>query len=495
MPLKINLKSDIFFIAFIICSFYNLPAITVSFKTMGCLKVIHLKQEVLEMNVGRIVANAGLGIVTKFDANQKFEKVAKFLPEAVDEFVLRANKPGQFLNWVDLPQKQMARVDSIYEMVDALKNQTKAKVLTVLGIGGSKHTVEHMLGVNGLNIKKDKVLFFSDIDSASFNRYMKHLDGDVTNSNFLVVSKSGSTFETKDGMLRVMDKLTQAYKNAGMSDDAVKKQVGKHFVAVTDKNAAKSELRRLSQAEGWLGDLFIHDDVGGRFSALDDHALFSLAYAGMKKEDMTKMLQGAQDMSKLALSKNEAENIPLMQAAFWSNARMNGVKDSAHLYLGDIFSDTATWHTQMQNESIKDSAKQITKITDAMHHSSEAWYNPKNKYTFALTAPVDKGAASENVEGYIGAVQKANSESGASMVELLDATEYGLKPQTAGAMSQARSFATVYQDIIEVKAQDKPLPSVLDSVLQPNVEFYKKNLKPIEGNQPPVVAGRISLNG
>jgi len=36
------------------------------------------------------------------------------------------------------------------------------------------------------------------------------------------------------------------------------------------------------------------------------------------------------------------------------------------------------------------------------------------------------------------------------------------------------------------------LPEVLASVLQPHVEFYKKNLKPIEGNQPPVQAGRIS---
>ena len=35
--------------------------------------------------------------------------------------------------------------------------------------------------------------------------------------------------------------------------------------------------------------MFIHDDVGGRFSAFDDHALFTLAYAGMKKEESTKV--------------------------------------------------------------------------------------------------------------------------------------------------------------------------------------------------------------
>ena len=54
-----------------------------------------------------------------------------------------------------------------------MKNQSPAKLLTVLGIGGSKHTVEHMLGVNGLNLKGDSVKFFSDIDSVSFNRFMQ----------------------------------------------------------------------------------------------------------------------------------------------------------------------------------------------------------------------------------------------------------------------------------------------------------------------------------
>ena len=439
-----------------------------------------------------LLSGSNLGISLKFNENQDFDKVIKFLPAAVDELEARVNRKGQFLNWAGLPEQQISRIDLIYDIVAGLKKQTQAEFLTVLGIGGSKHTIEHMLGVNGLNINKDKVLFFSDIDSISFNRYMKHLSDDITNSNFLVVSKSGSTFETKDGMLRVMDKLTQSYKKVGMSDEEVKKQVGKHFVAVTDQNAEKSELRRLSKAEGWLGDLFIHDDVGGRFSALDDHALFTLAYAGMTKENMRKMLEGAKAITENALSKSIKENISLMQAAFWANARLNGIKDSVHLYLGDIFSDTVTWHTQMQNESIKDSSKQITKITDAMHHSSEAWYNPKNKYSFALTAPVDRGDASENVEGYIGAINKANSESGASMVELLETEEYGLTPKAAGAMSQVRSFATVYQNIIETKTKGNNLPEVLDSVLQPNVEFYKKNLKPIEGNQPPVVAGRIS---
>lgn len=78
--------------------------------------------------------------------------------------------------------------------------------------------------------------------------------------------------------------LKDAYTAQGKSPEEADKAAQKHFIAVTDANAEKSELRRTSNENGWLGDLYIHDDVGGRFSAFDDHALFTLAYAGMKKK-------------------------------------------------------------------------------------------------------------------------------------------------------------------------------------------------------------------
>ena len=63
----------------------------------------------------------------------------------------------------------------------------------------------------------------------------------------------------------------------------------------------------------------------------------------------------------------------------------------------------------------------------------------------------------------------------------------GLTPSAAGAMTQLRAFATVYQEIVQKIMTGTSFPEVLDSVLQPHVEFYKKNLK---GGV--VVPGRIS---
>ena len=138
-----------------------------------------------------------LGISTSFSGID-FSKYSSKVSEFVSEFSSRANKKGQFLNWVNLPQEQLKRVDEIYSLADGLRSQTGAERLSVLGIGGSKHTVEHMLSINGLNILGDTILFYSDVDSASLERYLHKL-GDVTTSNYLIASKSGSTFETKDG--------------------------------------------------------------------------------------------------------------------------------------------------------------------------------------------------------------------------------------------------------------------------------------------------------
>ena len=416
-----------------------------------------------------------------------FSKYTSKVSEFVKEFSSRANQPGKFLNWVNLPKEQIKRLDDIYSLAEKLKAQTGVDKLSVLGIGGSKHTVEHMLGINGLNICGDKIFFYSDVDSISLERFLAKLNHDVLSSNYMIASKSGSTFETKDGFLRIQKMLEEAYMAKGQSESEAKKSASKHLIAVTDKNAEKSELRRTSNENGWLGDLYIHDDVGGRFSAFDDHALFTLAYAGMAKEDMKAMLESAQEISTLSLSADLEMNDALKEGIFWADAKLNGIDASVHQYMGSMFENTVYWHAQMQNESVKDTLKQVAKVPDAMHHSAEAHFNPANKLVFALTVPCDKGVCSENAEAYIGALTKSYESTGAFFKEYVETTKLGLTPEAAGAVTQLRAYATVYQEIVEAVMQNRALPEVLDSVLQPHVEFYKKNLK---GGV--VVPGRIS---
>lgn len=416
-----------------------------------------------------------------------FSKYSSKVSAFVDEFSSRANKKGQFLNWVNLPAEQLKRVDEIYSLASGLKSATGAKTLSVMGIGGSKHTVEHMLSINGLNVNRSDVEFYSDIDSSSWERFLYRLGNDVTKSNYLIASKSGSTFETKDGLLRIWSKLIEAYKAQGKSEEEAKALSNKHFIAVTDCNAEKSELRRTSNENHWIGDLYIHDDVGGRFSAFDDHALFTLAYAGMKKEDMITMLKAAQNVSEESLTADMEINDALKEGIFWADAKSNGIDASVHQYMGAIFENTVYWHAQMQNESVKDTLKQVAKVPDAMHHSAEAHFNPANKLVFALTVPADNGVCRENAQSYIEALTKSYSVTGSLFVEKAETQGMGLTPEAAGRLTQLRAYATVYQEIVTRIMNNQSFPEVLDSVLQPHVEFYKKNLK---GGV--VVPGRIS---
>ena len=415
-----------------------------------------------------------------------FSKYSSRTSEFVKEFASRANRKGYFLNWVNLPQEQLKRVDELYSMAQSFKSQTGVTKLSVMGIGGSKHTVEHMLSINGLNISGESVYFYSDVDSISWERFLTKL-GDVTSSNYMIASKSGSTFETKDGFLRIQKMLIDSYILKGQSEHEAQISASKHFIAVTDGNSEKSELRRTSIEQGWLGDLYIHDDVGGRFSAFDDHALFALIWAGMLKEDMISMLNSAQEISTQSLSEDFELNDALKEGIFWADAKLRGIDASVHQYMGSMFENTVYWHAQMQNESVKDTLKQVAKVPDAMHHSAEAHFNPANKLVFALTVPSDNGVCRENAQSYIEALTKSYEITGAFFKEEVETSTLGLTSSAAGAMTQLRAFATVYQEIVMAIMTGSQLPEVLDSVLQPHVEFYKKNLK---GGV--VVPGRIS---
>ena len=67
-----------------------------------------------------------------------FSKYSSKVSEFVSEFTSRANKQGHFLNWVNLPQEQLKRVDELYEMVENFKKQTNATKLRWLKTSKNK---------------------------------------------------------------------------------------------------------------------------------------------------------------------------------------------------------------------------------------------------------------------------------------------------------------------------------------------------------------------
>ena len=86
--------------------------------------------------LNNIIKHPNLGITTSF-TNANLEKVNHVLPQAVDEFVRRANQKGQFLNWVDLPKHQQERIDELVKLNDEAMARVNDYKLTISNIDTS----------------------------------------------------------------------------------------------------------------------------------------------------------------------------------------------------------------------------------------------------------------------------------------------------------------------------------------------------------------------
>ena len=156
-------------------------------------------------------------------------------------------------------------------------NSGPFKNLLLIGIGGSAlgpQFVSHALGHPATD--KMSVYFFDNTDPDGMDYVLEELDGTLGQTLCIVVSKSGGTKETRNGMLEA----EFAYKRAGLD-------FGKHAVAVTSQG---SELDKHCSKNGWLARFPMWDWVGGRTSVLSAVGLLPAALQGI---DINSMLAGA----------------------------------------------------------------------------------------------------------------------------------------------------------------------------------------------------------
>ncbi|MBA3850401.1 MAG: glucose-6-phosphate isomerase, partial [Opitutus sp.] len=183
-------------------------------------------------------------------------------------------------------------VDSIKEFAAAVHagdiappSGGKFKDLLVVGIGGSAlgpQLVAHALGRPNGRRDKMRVSFFDNTDPDGMDYVLAELGSRLKQTLVVVISKSGGTVETRNGMLEA----AAAFKAAGLD-------YPQHFVAVTGEG---SKLDQIAQKEGWLARFPMWDWVGGRTSELSAVGLLPAALQGIK---IDQMLAGAAAMDEL----------------------------------------------------------------------------------------------------------------------------------------------------------------------------------------------------
>ena len=116
----------------------------------------------------------------------------------------------------------------------------------------------------------------------------------------LVISKSGGTPETRNGMIEAQ----LAFKKAGLD-------FSKHAIAVTGEG---SKLHQISEQENWLEFFPMWDWVGGRTS---ETAAVGLLPAALQGFDIDLLLTGAARMDELTRETDTPKNPAAMLALSW----------------------------------------------------------------------------------------------------------------------------------------------------------------------------------
>jgi glucose-6-phosphate isomerase len=207
----------------------------------------------------------------------------------------------------------------------------------VIGIGGSALGPQFVAKALGHH-KTDKLrpYFFDNTDPDGIDKVLAELDGKLGRTLAVVISKSGGTPETRNGMLEAK----AAYEKAGLD-------FSKHAVAVTGYGSA---MHKVATASGWLRSFPMWDWVGGRTSELSAVGLLPAALQGL---DIDGMLDGARmcdDITRLPVVKNNPAAQLALMWFFIGEGR--GAKDMVVLPYKDRFELLSKYLQQLVMESL-----------------------------------------------------------------------------------------------------------------------------------------------
>jgi glucose-6-phosphate isomerase len=207
----------------------------------------------------------------------------------------------------------------------------------LIGIGGSAlgpQFVAHALG--DPRTDKLKPFFFDNTDPDGMDRVLATIGPELNRTLCIVISKSGGTKETRNGMLVA----EEAFKCAGLD-------FGRHAVAVTMQG---SELDKHAVTNKWISRFPMWDWVGGRTSELSAVGLLPAALQGI---DVSSLLSGACECDKVTIAKKVNCNpASLLSLAWYESGNGKGSKSMAVLPYKDRLELFSKYLQQLVMESL-----------------------------------------------------------------------------------------------------------------------------------------------
>tara|TARA_Y100001934_G_scaffold130025_1_gene157791 strand:- start:2474 stop:4048 length:1575 start_codon:yes stop_codon:yes gene_type:complete len=209
--------------------------------------------------------------------------------------------------------------------------------LLVIGIGGSALGPQFVANALG-NPKTDKIqpYFFDNTDPDGMDRVIAEIGDQLGQTLSIVISKSGGTMETRNGMLEAK----RAYESVGLDFAA-------HAVAITGEG---SQLDGIAVNDKWLRRFPMWDWVGGRTSETSAVGLLPAALQGINIQEL---LDGARECDKTTRCTTIADNPAARLAISWNYiGKGKGEKDMVVLPYKDRLELFSKYLQQLVMESL-----------------------------------------------------------------------------------------------------------------------------------------------
>jgi len=187
-----------------------------------------------------------------------------------------------------------AELEKLKTFLDEVDKQNFTDIVQV-GIGGSELGPKAIyLAVEAFRRQGRQAHFVSNVDPDDAANVLQGID--LSKTLVVIVSKSGSTLETRTNE----ELVRKHFLDVGLSPK-------NHIIAVTGKGSP------MDDPENYRASFYIWDFVGGRYSVTSMVGCVTLAFAvGMEK--LLEFLRGANAMDKVALKEDPHENLPLLSA-------------------------------------------------------------------------------------------------------------------------------------------------------------------------------------
>jgi glucose-6-phosphate isomerase len=208
--------------------------------------------------------------------------------------------------------------------------------LLLIGIGGSALGPQFVADALGSPHDPMDIFFFDNTDPDGFDRIFDRMDDLLSQTLVVVVSKSGGTKETRNGMLEA---------EATFAANGV--QFARHAVAVT---GIGSDLDQYAEKNEWLARFPMFDWIGGRTSVMSAVGLVPMALEGF---DIDSFLGGAVAMDERTRAPDIVQNAAMLLALMWYYAGDGkGDKDMVILPYKDRLALFAKYLQQLVMESL-----------------------------------------------------------------------------------------------------------------------------------------------